>query len=67
MEYEKLTEAIIGCAYRVYRQLGYGFLESVYEKSMILELQKHGLKAESQTPINVMYDDQCHKLSSPAR
>ncbi len=59
MEHEKLTETIIGCAYRVYRKLGYGFLESVYEKSLLIELQKAGLNAEFQIPINVMYDEQC--------
>ena len=31
MEYEKVTETIIGCAYRVYNKTGFGFLESVYE------------------------------------
>ncbi len=31
MEYEKVTETIIGCAYRVYNKMGFGFLESVYE------------------------------------
>ena len=31
MEYEKVTETIIGCAYRVYDKMGFGFLESVYE------------------------------------
>ena len=32
MEYETVTETIIGCAYRVYNKMGVGFLESVYEK-----------------------------------
>jgi len=32
MENMKLTEEIIGCAYRVYNRMGFGFLESVYEK-----------------------------------
>ena len=31
MEYEKITETIIGCAYRVYNKMGFGFLESVYK------------------------------------
>ena len=44
MEYEKLTEEIIGCAYNVYNRMGFGFLESVYEKcivddTIILELK----------------------------
>ena len=33
MEYKELTEKIIGCAYRGYNRMGFGFLESVYEKS----------------------------------
>ncbi len=35
----KLTESVIGCAFGVYNQLGFGFLESVYEKSLIVELK----------------------------
>ena len=33
MEYEKVTETVIGCAYRLYNKMGFGFLESVYEIS----------------------------------
>jgi GxxExxY protein len=40
MEYGELTEKIIGCAYRVYNQMGFGFLESVYQKSLMIELRK---------------------------
>lgn len=58
MENKALTEKIIGCAYRVYNQLGFGFLESVYEKSLLIELCKSGLSAESQTPVKVHYDGQ---------
>ena len=32
MEHEEMTERIIGCAYQVYNRMGFGFLESVYEK-----------------------------------
>lgn len=56
MEYRDLTENIIGCAYRVYNRMGFGFLESVYEKCMLIELRKAGLAAESQKPITVYYD-----------
>ena len=41
MENMKLTEKIIGCAYRVYNRMGFGFLESVYEKCMLIELSKN--------------------------
>ena len=56
MEYRDLTEKIIGCAYRVYNTMGFGFLESVYEKCMLIELIKEGLNAETQKPIAVHYE-----------
>ncbi len=56
MEYEELTEKIIGCAYRVFNRMGSGFLESVYEKCLMIELAKSGLQAEAQFPIHVEYD-----------
>ncbi|MCK4330019.1 GxxExxY protein [candidate division WOR-3 bacterium] len=58
MKYEKLTEKIIGCAYRVYNNMGFGFLESVYEKCLLIELKKAGLSAETQYPITVYYDNE---------
>ena len=58
MEYRELTEKIIGCAYRVYNRMGFGFLESVYEKCMLIELEKAGLDPDSQKPIKVYYDDE---------
>ena len=56
MEYKEVTEVIIGCAYRVYNKMGFGFLESVYEKCMLIELCKAGLNAKSQKPIIVYYE-----------
>lgn len=60
MEYDylhqDLTSEIIRCFYNVYNKLGYGFLEKVYERSMIIELSNQGLFVESQKPIEVMYD-----------
>ena len=58
MEHEKLTHKIIGCAYNVFNQLGFGFLESVYQKAMIIELSKNGLKYEVEKPLKVYYDNQ---------
>ena len=58
MEYEELTKRIIGCAFRVYNGLGFGFLESVYEKCLMIELRKAGLKAEAQVPIQVRYEEE---------
>lgn len=56
MDHKELTEKMIGCAYRVYNKMGYGFLESVYEKSLMIELKKAGLQAESQKSIAVKYE-----------
>jgi len=58
LEHKELTEKIIGCAYRVYNRMGYGFLESVYQKCMMIELSKAGLHAESEKEIVVQYDDE---------
>ena len=58
MEHEELTYKIIGCAHNVYKQLGFGFLESVYQKAMIIELKKNDLKAEIEKPLKVYYNEQ---------
>ena len=58
MEYKDITETVIGCAYRVYNKMGFGFLESVYEKCLLIELRKAGLDTESQEPITVYYDSE---------
>ena len=58
MEYEETTNKVIGAAYQVYNQLGFGFLESVYHKVMLIELAKYDLKVESEKQLNVYYDDQ---------
>ena len=56
MEYKDLTEKIIGCAYKVHNRMGFGFLESVYEKCLMIELKRAGLAAEFQVPIVVRYE-----------
>jgi len=58
MEYKDVTETVIGCAYRVYNKMGFGFLESVYEKCLLIELRKEGLDTESQKPITVYYENE---------
>ena len=45
MKYRDLTYRIIGVYYEVYHELGHGFLESVYQKSLGLALQSAGLEA----------------------
>ena len=52
---DKLTEAIIGSAFKVSNTLGIGFLEKVYENALVIELQTSGLKCVQQHPIPVSY------------
>ncbi|MCK4321685.1 GxxExxY protein [candidate division WOR-3 bacterium] len=54
-KYKNLTERIIKVFYKVYNNLGYGFLEKVYESAMMLELKKSGIPALAQFPIDVTY------------
>jgi len=58
MKHEELTHKIIGCAYNVFNELGFGFLESIYKKAMIIELAKNKLKVEAEKPLKVYYDNQ---------
>lgn len=53
--HEELTNAIIKTFYEVYNELGYGFLEKVYQNSLYLELKNKGFKVEAQKRIAVFY------------
>jgi len=50
-----LTDAILKTFCDVYNELGYGFLEKVYQNSMYLELSAKGFKVEAQKQIKVLY------------
>ena len=56
--YRKESETIIKIFFEVYNNLGYGFLEKVYQNAMYFELQKQGFKVEAQKKINVYYKGQ---------
>lgn len=58
LEQKELTEKIIGCAYRVHNKMGFGFLESVYQKCLLIELRKTGLRAEAEKAITVYYENE---------
>ena len=50
-----LTDRIIQVFYKVYRELGYGFLEKVYQNAMMIELTLQGFDCQNQQKINVFY------------
>ena len=54
-KYSDLTELIIKCFYKVYNELGYGFLEKIYHNALLIELQNEELAVESQKQIKVHY------------
>ena len=56
-KHSDITNRIIKCYYAVYNTLGFGFLEKVYEKALLLELKKSGLVCSPQYPIDVYYDE----------
>ncbi len=58
MLYHELTRAIIGCAFDVSNELGAGFLESVYEKAMVVALEEARISVKTQEPISVRFRGQ---------
>jgi len=58
MEYKhsELTSGIIKAFYDVYNELGYGFLEKVYENALSYELRKQNYSVQQQALIEVYYD-----------
>jgi GxxExxY protein len=53
--HREITEKIIGAAFEVHRELGYGFLERVYQRAMQVELLRAGVSAEIEKRIQVKY------------
>jgi GxxExxY protein len=56
LEYEELTEKIIGAAIEVHRRLGPGFLEAIYENALVIALRKRGLRVAQQHEVTIEYD-----------
>ena len=54
-ETEALLQRIIGCALKVHRQLGPGFLESVYTEALFIELEVQGIPFERERAVVVTY------------
>ena len=65
MTINDITYEIRGAIYDVYKNLGPGLLESVYEEAMVYELEKRGLKVERQKDVPIHYDGQI--LKTPLR
>jgi GxxExxY protein len=54
-ELNKITNAVIGAAIEVHRELGAGLLEVMYENALAIELRRRGIPFERQVPLAVYY------------
>jgi GxxExxY protein len=55
--HKDITEAIIGAAFEVHNELGYGFLHRVYQRALQVELARRNRRSNLETRINVRYKD----------
>lgn len=53
--YKNLSYKIVGLAIQVRKELGFGFLEKVYENALMVLLQENGIEAKQQFPIKVSF------------
>jgi GxxExxY protein len=63
--HEDLTGKIIGAAIDVHRKMGPGFIESIYEKALVIELKKRDLKVAQQLDVPILYEGievGCHRI-----
>jgi GxxExxY protein len=57
-QHNHITKAILGCAFEVSNELGAGFLESVYERAMVIALRHAGMDVKCQHPVEVLFRGQ---------
>jgi len=53
--HQEISDTILKSFYKVYNELGFGFLEKVYENALMIELRNNSLQCSQQTPIKVYY------------
>jgi len=57
LEFDDLSNRVLGCAIEVHRQLGPGLLESTYEQCLAYELNEARIPFKIQQPIPVLYKE----------
>ena len=58
MNIDDITYQIRGSIFEVNRELGHGYLEKVYEKALMIELGRRGMRVENQVPLKVIYKEE---------
>jgi GxxExxY protein len=56
MKFEEITKKIIGCAMKVHSQLGNGFQEVIYQRALVIEMEKQGLGFKREMEMLIYYD-----------
>jgi len=56
MKNQELTHNIIGCAMRVHSELGNGFQEVIYQRSLAIEMRKHNISFKRELSMKIFYD-----------
>ena len=56
MQYKELTHNIIGCAMRVHSELGNGFQEVIYQRSLAIEMRKNNISFDREMSMKIFYD-----------
>ena len=56
MKHEELTHKIIGCAMKVHSALGSGFQEVIYQRALVIEMEKQGLGFQREMEMSIYYD-----------
>lgn len=54
----KLTHKIIGCAIEVHNQLGNGFQEVIYQRSLVIEFTLQGIRFERELEMDLLYKNE---------
>lgn len=55
MKHEEITSKVLECCFEVINELGAGFLESVYEKALLVALTQNGFDVRAQVPLQVKF------------
>ena len=56
MKYEEITHKIIGCAMKVHSTLGKGFQEVIYQRALVIEMEKQGLGFQREMEMSIFYE-----------
>lgn len=50
-----LSHVIVGCFFEVYNELGYGFMELLYARALVITMQQQGLRVDREYPVSVSF------------